>query len=93
MNWAAAASTGFGLGLAYFGGLWLGVWGLRSGTGSAARFAAGRTGRLGLAGVTFYALLTTGGVGAVLAGLVGLLAARWYLVRAIGGHDRWPVSG
>ena len=25
MNWAAAASTGFGLGLAYFGGLWLGV--------------------------------------------------------------------
>ena len=31
MNWAAAAGTGFGLGLAYFGGLWLSVRGLRIG--------------------------------------------------------------
>jgi F1F0 ATPase subunit 2 len=84
MNWAAAAGTGFGLGLAYFGGLWLTV--RRVGTGSAAGFAAGRLARLGLAAVVFYALLKTGGVRAVVAGLVGLLVARWYLVRRIGGN-------
>jgi hypothetical protein len=93
MNWAAAASTGFGLGLAYFGGLWISVRGLRSGVGSAARFAAARAGRLGLAGVTFYGLLKAGGPADIAAGLTGMLAARWYLTRAIGGHDRCPVTG
>ena len=83
MNWAAGAGTGFGLGLAYFGGLWLAVRGLHR--GNAARLAAGRLARLALAAVTFYALLKTGGPPAVVAGLVGLLAARWYLVRTIGG--------
>lgn len=82
MNWAAAAGTGFGLGLAYFGGLWLGV--RRLPRGGAARFAAGWAARLALAAVTFFALLKTGGPAAVVAGLVGLLLARWYLVRTIG---------
>ena len=84
MNWFAAAGTGFGLGLAYFGGLWLGVGGLRSGSRSAARFALGRMARLALAAVVFYALLKAGGATAALAGLAGLLAARWHLVRVIG---------
>jgi N-ATPase, AtpR subunit len=84
MNWAAAAGTGFGLGLAYFGGLWLGIRGLKSGTLSVARFALGRTARLAVAAVLFYALLNSGGASAVLAGLAGLIAARWYLIRAIG---------
>ncbi len=84
MNWAVAATTGFALGLAYFGGLWLAV--RRLGTGNAAGFAAGRLARLGLAAVVFYALLKTGGPRAMAAGLVGLLAARWYLVRRIGGN-------
>ena len=83
MMWIAAVGAGAGLGLAYFGGLWLDV--RRLGRGGAARFAAGRVARLALAAVTFYALLTTGGVVAVLAGLAGLLGARWYLIRAIGG--------
>ena len=82
MNWAAAAATGFGLGLVYFGGLWLAVRGLDR--GNAARFAAGRLARLALAAVVFYALLKTGGTTAAFAGLVGLLLARWYLVRRIG---------
>ena len=86
MNWAAALGTGFGLGLAYFGGLWLCVRGLRVGSESAIHFAAGRFARLALAAVTFFALLKTGGTVAVIAGLVGLLAARWFLVREIGGH-------
>jgi hypothetical protein len=82
MNWAAAAGTGFGLGLAHFGGLWLHVRRLR-GAGPA-RLAVGRVARLTLAAITFYALLKTGGVVAVTAGLAGLLLARWYLVRVIG---------
>ena len=82
MNWAAAAGTGFGLGLAYFGGLWFGVRRLRR--GEAARFAAGWTARLALAAVTFYALLKAGGTAAVIAGLAGLLVARWYLLRTVG---------
>jgi hypothetical protein len=84
MTWAAA-STGFGLGLAYFGGLWAGVRGLKAGR-LFWWFAIGRVVRLALAGGTFYALLLTGGLAAVAAGLVGLLAARWHLIRAIGGH-------
>jgi F1F0 ATPase subunit 2 len=87
MNWAVAASTGFGLGLAYFGGLWLSVRALRSGSHSPTQFLVGRLGRLALATVTFYALLRTGGFGAVAVGLVGLLAARWSLVRTIGGNS------
>lgn len=83
MNWAAAAGTGFGLGLAYFGGLWVAV--RRLDRGNAGRFAAGRAARFALTAVTFYALLKTGGTGAVLAGSVGWLAARWYLVRKLGG--------
>jgi hypothetical protein len=83
MNWAAAAGTGFGLGLAYFGGLWLSVRGLRP--GSTARPTAGRTARLALAAVTFYALVRSGGVTAAASGLVGLSLARWHLARSIGG--------
>ena len=83
MTWAAAAGTGFGLGLAYFGGLWLAVRGLRP--GGPVRLAAGRTARLALAAITFYALLKSGGVAAAAFGLAGLSAARWHLARSIGG--------
>jgi F1F0 ATPase subunit 2 len=88
MNWTAAATTGFGVGLAYFGGLWLAVKRLET-TGSAA-FAAGRLARLGLAAVAFCALLQTGGRPALLAGLAGMLAARWCVIRRVrGGIDGW----
>jgi F1F0 ATPase subunit 2 len=84
MNWAAAASTGFGLGIAYFGGLWIVVRALKGGR-SPRGFAFARFARLALAAATFYALLKAGGFVAVAAGLIGVLAARWYLVRVIGG--------
>lgn len=84
MNWAVAASTGFGLGLVYFGALWLSVRALRSGARSPVRFLSERLGRLAVCAVAFYALLRTGGVPAVAVALVGLLAARWYLVRTVG---------
>lgn len=84
MNWATAAGTGFGLGLTYFGALWLNVRTLRFGSRSRT-ILFGRLARLALAAITFYGLLQAGGVVAVAAGLVGLLAARWYLFRVIGG--------
>jgi F1F0 ATPase subunit 2 len=84
MNWAEATGSGFGLGLIYFGGLWLNVRRLPFNSPTAAHFAIGRIIRLGLAVVVFYALLKTGGIAAILSGLVGLLAARWYLIREIG---------
>ncbi|HEY2786010.1 MAG TPA: ATP synthase subunit I [Fimbriiglobus sp.] len=87
MNWAVAAGTGFGLGLAYFGGLLLSVRSLRP--GSWKRLAAGRTARLGLAAATFYGLLKSGGPVALAAGLGGMSLARWHLVRSNGG----PADG
>lgn len=84
MNWVAAAGTGFGLGLAYFGGLWVSVRGLER-RRSLRGLARARLLRLALAGVTFYALLKAGGLGAVAAGLVGLVGARWHLARTLGG--------
>jgi hypothetical protein len=86
MNWVTAAGTGFGLGLAYFGGLWLSIRAIRSGAPSPIRLTVGRLARFALAGITFYALLQTGGISAVVAGLVGLLAARWQLFCALGGE-------
>lgn len=83
MNRVVAATTGFGLGLAYFGGLWLSIRSLKYRWRSPARFAVGRGGRVALAGLVFFALLKTGGVVAVLAGLAGFVAARWYLTRLI----------
>ena len=84
MNFVAAASTGFGLGLAYFGGLWMSVRGLKNGR-LPRWFILSRMARLVLAAVTFFALVKTGGLIAAGAGLCGLLAARRYLIREIGG--------
>jgi hypothetical protein len=85
MIWTAAEGTGFGLGLAYFGGLWFDVRRLQR--GGAGRLMLSRFARLALAAVTFYALVITGGSLAVGAGLGGMLAARWYLLRTLGEAD------
>lgn len=84
MNWITAAGTGFGLGLVYFGGLWVSVRALRFGSLSLARFTLGRLMRFAVVAVTFYALLHAGGLTAVGAGMGGVLAARWCLIRLIG---------
>jgi len=100
VNWAVAASTGFGLGLAYYGGLWLSL--AHQLTRKSEPFRAARAGaraprftvpfsfgtRLALAAVTFYALLRTGGTAAMLTGLIGVLAARGYLFRTVGRTTR-----
>lgn len=85
MNWAGAMGSGFGLGLIYFGGLWLNVRRFRFNSGTSPRFLIVPLMRFGLAGVVFYALLKTGGIAAVLSGLIGLLSARWCLIRQVGG--------
>jgi len=104
MNALAAISTGAGIGLAYYGGLWLSL--RRAGgvsplseplaTGAslggltplARQFGIcltlSRLARLAIAWLGFYALMAEG-ISFGLAGLVGLLLVRWYLVRHWGG--------
>jgi hypothetical protein len=82
-----AAVTGAGLGLAYFGALRLAT---RSpGPGGLRLWLLGRWAGLALAAATFYAL-SREGVGAVLAGLLGLWLARGCLIRDAGkkSHGR-----
>jgi hypothetical protein len=81
MNWVAAV-TGAGLGLAYFGSLWLSTRRLVQGRGGIS--PVGRWARLALAAVTFCALGREG-IGSLLSGLGGLWVAREYLLLRLGG--------
>lgn len=87
MNGFAALTTGLGLGLIYFYGLWLTV---RLGMGGGrARFlvAVSHLGRTALAGVVFFAV-SQHGWQLLLAALAGFALARWHLVRQLtGGLD------
>ena len=85
MNWAAALASGFGLGLLYFGDIWRTVRRLQE--SSPTGVLLGRLARLGLTGVVFYGLLSTGGITALLAGLAGVMLARCYLVRIIRSQE------
>jgi hypothetical protein len=84
MNWAVGFGSGFGLGLLYFGSLWRSVRALPTGGRQLLRLGVGRVMRLALAALVFYALLKAGGTAPLLAGLIGLWSARWYLVRELG---------
>ena len=75
MTWAAAVVTGVGVGLAFFGALWLSVQRLPR-TGTAWPLALGALARLGLVGLVFCGLAREG-PGVALAGLGGLWLARW----------------
>jgi F1F0 ATPase subunit 2 len=86
---ATAVITGIGLGLAYYGGLWLSLRNLLERRPSWPRFVLGQLARLGLAAVVFVALLRADGPTGALLGLGGMLAARWWLTGKIGRahHD------
>jgi F1F0 ATPase subunit 2 len=88
MTWFAALTTGFGLGLVSFGGLWLTVRRLGRPRGRAL-LAAGGLARMGLVGVVFYGVGREG-PDRLLAALAGLWLARWCLLRELGGvrHGR-----
>jgi F1F0 ATPase subunit 2 len=80
MNWLGAMSTGAGLGIVYYGGLWLTLQAVIGRPGCTVWLTLSRMARLAVVCLGFYAL-TRLGVGYAIAGLVGLLTARWYLVR------------
>jgi len=84
MNWVTAASTGMGLGLAYYGGLWLTLRAVLNNSLGAGWLTVSRAARLGLVGTGFYGLAQEGAIIAC-AALGGLLLARWYLIRRLGG--------
>jgi F1F0 ATPase subunit 2 len=84
MSWAAAAVTGAGLGLTYFGGLWLTTRRLARGRGGRGLATLSWAARLALATAAFYAL-SREGVEPLLAGLGGLWLARGYLILRLGG--------
>jgi F1F0 ATPase subunit 2 len=84
MNWAVAFGAGAGLGLAYFGGLWLTVVGVLRRPSRLVWVPVSGVVRLVLLGVAL-AALSRQGAGSVLAALVGLWLSRWYLVRRLGG--------
>ncbi len=84
MNWIVAVSTGAGLGLAYFGGLWLTVIGVVRQPSRAVWVPVSGAARLILLGLGL-AILSRRGAGSVLAALGGLWLSRWYLMQRLGG--------
>jgi F1F0 ATPase subunit 2 len=91
MNWFAAITTGFGVGVLSFGGLWLTV---REATFNPQRAAwvwAGQLLRLALVGLVFYGLVLEG-PDKLLEGLAGLWLARWCLVRQLGAGAASPLE-
>jgi F1F0 ATPase subunit 2 len=86
MNWIAAVGTGAGMGLAFYGGLWLSVRRLATARRRAGWLGVSRVARLTLVALGFYAL-SREGIDLALAGLAGLLLVRWYLLRRLGGSD------
>jgi len=87
MIWIAAVGAGAGLGLAYFGGLWLTVRGVVSRPARSALVPYGGAIRLILLGSALV-LLCRQGAGALVGALGGIWLSRWFLVRRIaGGHD------
>lgn len=89
MTWFAAITTGFGLGLASFGALWLTVRQLVCQPKWRVLMGASGLVRLFLVGLVLYAL-SCEGPDKLLAGVAGLWLARWCLLRKLGGvkHGR-----
>ncbi len=86
MNAWAALSTGAGMGLAYYGGLWLTLG--RVERPARLSFVASWTARFTIVGLSFY-MLTAQSIAFGIAALTGLLLARGYLLRNLGG----PIRG
>ena len=83
MTWTTALTTGAGLGLVHFGGLWLTVLYIRR-ADSWRLMALSLLARLTLAGLVFYAL-SRHGVAMVLFGLLGFWLVRSGLLVRLGG--------
>jgi F1F0 ATPase subunit 2 len=87
MMWIAAVGVGAGLGLAYFGSLWLTVRGVVNQPSRSALVPYGGAIRLVLLGAGL-TMLSRNGAGALVGALGGLWLSRWFLLRRLGGdHD------
>jgi len=84
MSWIVAVGAGAGLGLAYFGGLWLTVVGVVRQPSKGVWIPVSGLFRLILLGMGL-AILSRHGAGSVLAALGGLWLSRWYMFRRLGG--------
>jgi hypothetical protein len=82
-----AICAGAGLGLAYFGSLWLTVRGVLKRPGRSALIPYGGAIRFAMLGSCLM-LLGRQGAGPLLGALGGLWLSRWFLLRQLGGgHD------
>ncbi len=88
MSWIVALSVGAGLGLAYFGGLWLTVLGVLRRPSRAVLVPVSGIVRFILLAVGF-AMLAGQGAGSLVAALGGLWLSRWFMLRRIGGVRPW----
>lgn len=84
MTWYAALTTGAGLGLVYFAGLWWSVRQLLFRPERRGWIVGGRIVRLVFSGLGFFAL-SRFGVMAVVVGLAGFWMARCHLLYRLGG--------
>jgi F1F0 ATPase subunit 2 len=87
MTLILAVGAGAGMGLAYFGGLWLTVSRVVSRPSLAFLVPLASGIRLLLLGVGLI-MLSRHGSGGILSALAGLWLARWFLVRQLGGTAR-----
>jgi F1F0 ATPase subunit 2 len=89
MTWVAALTTGAGVGLAYFFGLWLTVRQIIRWPHRHSLIVWSRIARIVLVGLVFFAL-TKHGSGLLVMGLAGFWLARGFLICRLGGesHDR-----
>jgi F1F0 ATPase subunit 2 len=89
MTWFAAMTTGMGLGLAYFGGLWLTIRWLLPLSGGGVWWVFSQVARMTLSGAAFYAVGREG-AGLIIWMLAGFLFARRCWLSEIGGapHGR-----
>ena len=84
MSWIVAVGAGAGLGLFYFGGLWLTVSWVVSRPATALLIPVSSMVRLALVGAGLMVLSRYGSAG-ILAGLGGFWLSRWVVLRQLGG--------
>ena len=84
MSWIVAAGAGVGLGLVYFGGLWLTVCWVVSRPATSLLIPLSSVVRLAMVGAGLV-VLSRYGSGGILAALVGLRLSQWCLLRRWGG--------
>jgi F1F0 ATPase subunit 2 len=87
VNWLTGLGTGAGIGIAFYGGLWLSVQHVSAAPHRTSWLGASRAVRFALVGLGFYGL-SREGLDLALMGLAGLLLVRHHLLQRLGGLSR-----